>query len=169
MALDRMYAPWRSEYVGVHAPRSGVERCIFCRAVTSPADPENLVVHAAAHNVVVMNLYPYNSGHVMVAPRRHIAKLAASTPEELSEMTALAQKLESVLAEVYKPHGMNIGMNLGAAAGAGFADHIHLHMVPRWNGDSNFMTVVGETRVVPDDPLKACQRLRAFFEGAAQP
>ena len=120
-------------------------------------------MHVAALSFVVMNLYPYNSGHVMVAPRRHVGRLADATPEELAEIMALTRRLESVLGEVYRPDGMNIGMNLGRAAGAGVPDHIHLHVVPRWNGDTNYMTVAGQTRVIPDDPAQAAARLRERF------
>ncbi len=149
--------------MGAHAPTTGKDRCVFCEAALHAADPDSLVVHPGALCLVIMNLFPYNSGHVMVAPRRHFGRLSEATPEELAEILALAQKLEGILDQIYKPHGMNIGMNLGSAAGAGFAEHIHLHVVPRWNGDANFMTVVGETRVIPEDPRKACQRLRPFF------
>ncbi len=110
-----------------------------------------------------MNLFPYNAGHVMVAPGATWARSADATAEELAEMMALARRLEGILGEVYMPDGLNLGMNLGRAAGAGVADHIHLHVVPRWNGDTNFMTVVGETRVIPEDPVAACARLRARF------
>jgi ATP adenylyltransferase len=116
-----------------------------------------------------MNLYPYNAGHLMIAPRRHVGSLGAATPEELSEMMALARRAEGVLGEVYKPDGMNVGLNLGKAAGAGVADHIHLHVVPRWAGDTNFMTVTGEVRVIPEDPFLASARLRPLFQRAAPP
>ena len=163
MPADRMFAPWRGEYVGAHAPVPGQSQCVFCKAVADAGQPGGLVVHLAPLSLVIMNLFPYNSGHVMVAPRRHVGRLSEAAPEELGEMMALARKLEGVLEQAYKPHGMNIGMNLGAAAGAGVADHIHLHVVPRWNGDANFMTAVGETRVIPEDPVQACARLRPYF------
>jgi ATP adenylyltransferase len=137
--------------------------CVFCRALESAEAEDSLVVHVAASSFVVMNLYPYNSGHVMVAPRRHVGSLSEATPEELAEVMALARRLEAVAAEVYHPDGANLGMNLGTAAGAGVADHIHLHFVPRWAGDTNFMTVAGETRVIPEDPREACRRLRPYF------
>ena len=139
--------------------------CVLCRALELCAAPDNLVVHVAPLAFVVMNLFPYNSGHVMVAPRRHVGRLADATPEELAEIMALTRRLEAVMAEVYRPDGLNIGMNLGRAAGAGVPDHIHLHVVPRWNGDTNYMTVAGGTRVIPEDPLQAAERLRAAFEG----
>lgn len=121
------------------------------------------MVHVGEDCFVVMNLYPYTGGHVMVTPKRHIASLAEARPEELAEMMALARKLEQVFREVYKPEGINIGMNLGRAAGAGIADHIHLHVVPRWHGDTNFMTSVSGTRVIPEDPEQSAARLRPHF------
>ena len=138
-----------------------VPGCVLCAACERGLD--GLVVHVGELNFVVMNLYPYNGGHVMIAPRRHVGSLAAATPEELSEMMSLARRLEEVFREVYRPDGINLGMNLGRPAGAGVADHIHMHVVPRWTGDTSFMTVVGETRVIPEDPRQACQRLRPYF------
>lgn len=138
--------------------------CVLCAALAGAQAPDSLVVHVGRECFVVMNLYPYNSGHVMVSPRRHIARLADASEAELVEMVGLARRLEGVFAEVYKPDGLNVGMNLGRAAGAGVADHIHLHLVPRWAGDTNFISVLGETRVIPEDPLTACHRLRGFFE-----
>jgi ATP adenylyltransferase len=125
---------------------------------------DRLVVHAGELSFVVMNLFPYNGGHVMVAPRRHVGSLAEATVEELSEMMALARRLEEVFREVYRPDGINVGMNLGRPAGAGIADHIHLHVVPRWTGDTSFMTVVSGTRVIPEEPEEACRRLRPYFD-----
>jgi ATP adenylyltransferase len=122
------------------------------------------VVHRGDSNFIVMNLYPYNAGHVMVAPRRHVGSLAEATTEELAEMMSLARRLEGVLGEVYRPDGVNIGMNLGRSAGAGVLGHIHLHVVPRWSGDTNFMTAVGDTRVIPEDPAEASRRLRPYFD-----
>jgi len=137
--------------------------CVMCDALARAGSDDSLVVHVGALNFVVMNLYPYNSGHVMVAPRRHVGSLQAATPEELAEMMALARRLEEVAKDVYHPDGANLGMNLGRPAGAGVADHIHLHFVPRWAGDTNFMTVAGDTRVIPEDPREACRRLRPYF------
>jgi ATP adenylyltransferase len=157
--MERIYAPWRHEYVS--RAGTGPGGCVLCQAATDAEHP--LVVHRALRNLVVMNLFPYNSGHVMVAPLRHVADLRSASNEELAEMLLLAQRLEGVMAEVYHPDGLNIGMNIGKPAGAGVADHIHLHVVPRWSGDSNFMTVVSDTRVHPEDPVRACARLRACF------
>jgi ATP adenylyltransferase len=137
--------------------------CILCEAIAEAGQDESLVVHVGKDNFVVMNLYPYNAGHLMVAPRRHIARMSEATEGELAEMMALARRLEEVLGEVYQPHGINVGMNLGRTAGAGVAEHIHLHMVPRWNGDTSFISVLGETRVIPEQPAQAAARLRPYF------
>jgi ATP adenylyltransferase len=158
-----LWAPWRRKYVTAAPTGAG---CVFCRALDQPASPESLVVHVAPLSLVVVNLYPYTSGHVMVAPRRHVARLGEATAEELGELMSLAQRLETILAEVYRPQGFNLGMNLGEAAGAGIADHMHLHVLPRWRGDANFLSVVGQTRVIPEDPLDACRKLRAHFTAA---
>lgn len=156
--MERLFAPWRESYVTEGAKEPG---CVLCRAQESGADA--LVVTTASLNFVVMNLYPYTSGHLMIAPRRHVGSLAEATEPELAEMMALARKVETVFRKAYTPDGLNIGMNLGKAAGAGVADHIHLHVVPRWAGDANFMTAIGETRVIIENPRKACERLRAYF------
>jgi ATP adenylyltransferase len=161
LGFERIWSPWRQAYVTAGAKEPG---CVLCRALERAADPDSLVVQVAALNFVVMNLYPYNAGHVMIAPRRHLGSLAEATSEELSEMMALARRLESVMARVYTPDGINLGLNLGKAAGAGVADHIHLHMLPRWAGDTNFMTTVGGTRVIPEDPVEACARLKAEID-----
>ncbi len=158
---DTIWSPWRRAYVASGAREPG---CVLCRSLERAAEADSLVVHTAAHNFVVMNLYPYNAGHVMIAPRRHVGSLAEASAEELSEMMALARRMEEVLAEAYTPDGINLGMNLGKAAGAGVADHIHLHVVPRWLGDTNFMTTVGGTRVIPEDPAEACLRLRGLLQ-----
>ena len=113
---------------------------------------------------VILNLYPYNNGHLMVVPYRHIATLAELTPEELQEVAVLTQRSESALVEAYGPQGINVGINLGKSAGAGIHEHIHVHLVPRWGGDTNFMTVVGETRVLPEDLETSASRLRPVFE-----
>ena len=172
--MDRIWAPWREAYVTGAGPsgkkgkgktggRSAAERCVFCRTLREGHAAGSLLVHRAPRTFVMMNRYPYNAGHVMIAPRRHVGSLGRATEAELSEMMALARRLESVMTKAYKPDGINVGMNLGKPAGAGIADHIHLHVLPRWTGDTNFMTVVGETRVIPEDPVKAGARLRSLL------
>ena len=158
--MDRLLTPWRLAYVSSAVEEPG---CVLCRALATAEADDSLVVHVAPLSFVVMNLYPYNAGHVMLSPKRHVASLGAASDEELAELMALARRVEAVLGEAYRPQGLNLGMNIGKPAGAGVADHIHLHMVPRWTGDTNFMTVVGETRVIPEEPVAACRRLRAYF------
>ena len=134
--------------------------CIFCAAQKNPADDEkHFVVHRGAHNFVILNLYPYISGHLMIAPFAHVGELDSAAKEVTDEMMDLAKRCETALREVYRPDGFNLGMNLGRAAGAGIADHIHLHIMPRWAGDTNFMTAVGETRVLPEDLSTTYQKL----------
>jgi ATP adenylyltransferase len=158
--MDILRSPWRTAYV---TRDPGDEGCVFCKALEKASEPESLVVHAGILAFVVMNLFPYNAGHVMVVPRRHVGSLGEVTEAELTEVARLARRLEGILGEVYRPDGINVGMNLGRTAGAGIPGHLHLHVVPRWNGDTNFMTVVGETRVIPEDPVEACRKLRSHF------
>jgi ATP adenylyltransferase len=140
--------------------------CVFCAARDGADD--SLVVFSGRDCFVILNKYPYNNGHLMVVPNRHIATVSEATPAELSEMMALAARAELAIREAYAPHGLNMGINLGKPAGAGILDHLHLHVVPRWNGDTNFMTVVGETRVLPEDLTVTALRLRPVFERLAQ-
>ena len=160
--MDILWSPWRFRYVSEVAKKSG---CVFCEKAAARPDQDraNLILHRASRNLVILNLFPYTTGHAMVAPYAHVAKLADLDAETLAEMMALAQKLEAALASAYQPHGFNMGMNLGRSAGAGIADHVHLHFLPRWFGDSNFMTVVGETRVQPEDLATTYDKLARFF------
>lgn len=158
--MQRLYSPWRLTYVTA-ASGDSAGACIFCEAL-GHRDP--LVIHRGAHTFVILNLYPYNNGHLMVVPNRHIGRLADATPEELSELMALTRVAEMALTEAYAPHGLNMGLNLGKPAGAGVLDHVHMHVVPRWNGDTNFMSVVGETRVLPEELPVTADRLRPIFE-----
>jgi len=139
------------------------EGCVFCDARDAVDDPGSLVVHRGAACFVILNLYPYNNGHLMVVPNRHISCLTTAEPGELDEMMRLTRLAEIALTEAYSPHGLNMGINLGRPAGAGILDHLHLHIVPRWNGDTNFMTVVGEARVMPEDLAQTAARLRPVF------
>jgi ATP adenylyltransferase len=137
--------------------------CIFCDAGPESSRDELVLVRTPLA-YVVLNLYPYNNGHVMVAPRRHVASLASSTPEELGELMRLTRHAEIALAEAYTPQGINVGINLGRPAGAGVVDHLHVHLVPRWIGDSSFISVVGNTRVLPEELTQTAARLRPIFE-----
>lgn len=136
--------------------------CIFCDARTE-GHADELVVFRGRTCYVILNLFPYNNGHLMVVPNRHVAQLAAATPDELAELMALVRLAEMALTEAYGPHGINVGLNLGKAAGAGVLDHLHVHLVPRWSGDTNFMTVVGDVRVLPEALEASAGRLRPIF------
>jgi ATP adenylyltransferase len=155
--MDYLWTPWRYHYIA-----GGVkdDRCILCAAAEAQDDSQSLVVLRARKNFVILNRYPYTSGHVMVVPYAHQATLAASDAETLAEMMALARRIEQALESLYRPDGCNLGMNIGRAAGAGIAGHLHLHVLPRWIGDTNFMTTVGETRVQPEELTTTYQRLR---------
>ena len=139
--------------------------CIFCN-ITDPGRSD-LIVARGRLSFVILNLYPYNNGHLMVVPNRHVPNLASMAPDELAELMQLTRRSEIVLNEAYKPQGINVGINLGRPAGAGVADHLHVHLVPRWNGDTNFMTVVGEVRVLPEELPRTAERLRPLFEALA--
>lgn len=136
--------------------------CVFCIAKTI-GDGQQLIVHEGQLAYVILNKFPYNGGHLMVVPHRHVAQLALLEDAELGEMARLTQLSERVLTEAYNPQGINVGMNLGRPAGAGIVDHLHIHLVPRWNGDTNFMTVVGEVRVLPEELPRTADRLRPLF------
>jgi ATP adenylyltransferase len=158
--LQRLFSPWRLAYVTA-ASGEGSGACIFCDALHRD---DQLILHRGTNCFAILNLYPYNNGHLMVVPNRHVARLADARPEELSEMMALTRVAEMALTEAYAPHGLNMGLNLGKPAGAGVLDHVHMHVVPRWNGDTNFMSVVGETRVLPEELPVTAERLRPIFQ-----
>lgn len=165
--MDRLWAPWRREFVmkaASPAPR-GREgaRCIFCGLPETGDGPENLILHRGCSAYVVMNKYPYSSGHLMVVPFRHEADFAALRPEEASEIILLAQECVAALRGRMNAHGFNVGFNLGKAAGAGIEEHVHLHVVPRWEGDHNFMHVLGEVRVIPEHLHSTYETLRPAF------
>jgi ATP adenylyltransferase len=158
--VDRLYSPWRLSYVtSADKPRIG---CIFCDAADASLQAE-LVVDRGQAAFVILNLYPYNSGHVMVVPNRHVATLGELDRAELVELMLLVQRAERALTDVYAPQGLNVGINIGKAAGAGMADHLHVHVVPRWAGDTNFMPVLADIKVVPEHLLETRERLRAAW------
>jgi ATP adenylyltransferase len=161
--VDLLWSPWRLAYVTDSGKRPG---CVFCDAQSN--DQASLIVHRGHTCFVILNLYPYNNGHLMIVPVRHIGSLAAATSEEACELMELTRLAEIALTDAYAPHGMNMGMNLGKPAGAGVLDHLHLHVVPRWNGDTNFMTVVGQTRVLPEELDVTAEKLRPVFERLSQ-
>jgi ATP adenylyltransferase len=167
--VDRLWSPWRYDYINAG---SGKEKgdtttsssCVFCSLQEEPArDESNFVLHRAAHNYIVLNIYPYISGHLLVVPYAHLSDLDAAPKVVTDELMDLTKRCQTALRNTYSPHGFNLGMNLGRAAGAGVADHIHLHIMPRWIGDTNFMTAVGETRVHPEDLATTYRKLRAHF------
>jgi ATP adenylyltransferase len=160
--VEHLWSPWRLAYV-TGAVGETSDGCIFCDAGPESSRDELVLVRTPLA-YVVLNLYPYNNGHVMVAPRRHVASLASSTPEELGELMRLTRHAEIALAEAYTPQGINVGINLGRPAGAGVVDHLHVHLVPRWIGDSSFISVVGNTRVLPEELTQTAARLRPIFE-----
>src|SRR5689334_2984290 len=145
--MERLWSPWRLAYVT--SATGGDIGCIFCDLDQPGRDELVLVRGRVAY--VILNLFPYNNGHLMVVPTRHIANLASLTDEEQREVMRLTRHAEIALTEAYTPQGMNVGINLGRPAGAGVVDHVHVHVVPRWNGDTNFMTALGNTRVLPED------------------
>jgi ATP adenylyltransferase len=155
--MDLIWTPWRYRYIGSATKEEG---CIFC-ALQKHKDAEAFIVHRGEKNYVVLNAFPYTTGHLMVVPFQHVGDLAECDTPTLDEMMRLAQRMQVALSAVYHSDGFNLGMNLGRSAGAGVAGHIHLHLVPRWNGDANFMTTVGETRLVPEDLASTYTKLRA--------
>lgn len=155
--MDYLWTPWRYRYIADAAKDTG---CIFCAALAANDDAKTQIVLRGAKSFVILNRYPYTTGHIMIVPYTHVADLAAADPEMLAEMMRIAQRVQTALHNTYHPEGFNLGMNLGRAAGAGVTGHLHLHLLPRWSGDSNFMTVVGETRVEPEDLATTYEKLR---------
>lgn len=158
--MDYLWSPWRYSYIKGAGRADG---CVFCRIAESADDDADLVVYRGRLNYVVLNRFPYTSGHAMVIPYRHLAKLEEATADELNEMMALTRRLAGALDRGYRPEGINIGMNVGKAAGAGVAGHIHMHALPRWTADSNFMTTISETRVLPEELHDTLSKLRDDF------
>ena len=159
--MDHLWSPWRYRYVS-QSPETG--SCIFCDKISEGRDDkENFILHRGRLNYILLNIYPYTSGHLMVAPYAHVAELGALPADALVEMMELAQRAERALRQTYHPDGLNVGMNLGQAAGAGVAGHLHLHILPRWFADSNFMTTVGETRLLPEDLATTYEKLRPLI------
>ncbi len=156
-----LWAPWRLEYIAQAGEQEG---CALCDESAGTIDAvESLLVHRGDAAFVLLNKYPYSSGHLMVAPHRHVARLADLTDEEALAVHGLAVRSVDVLERVYDPGGFNLGWNLGHAAGAGIADHVHLHVVPRWGGDTNFMPVLADVKVIPEHLLETRDRLRASW------
>ena len=164
--MTHLWTPWRSTYMKAGKDQS---RCVFCDAAASDRDKENLVVFRGQQNFVLLNRYPYTSGHLMIAPYAHVPRLNDVVEETLAEIARLTRRIEIILEAAYKPEGINLGMNLGRAAGAGIADHIHMHMLPRWSGDANFMTSVAGTRIIPESLDETYLKIKQGFDMSAQP
>ena len=162
MANHRIWAPWRLAYVK-DGSKDIEEDCIFCAKVAEDDDETNLIVHRGERCFVILNLYPYTNGHLMIAPYEHIGRLQDLAAAAMAEMMGLAQRAMGRLEEVYDPHGYNVGLNQGRVAGAGVEHHIHLHVVPRWGGDTNFMPVIADTKVMPQTLEQSYLALKGQF------
>lgn len=161
--MDRLWSPWRYRYVTTASP---ADACIFCAKSQAGNDPEQFIIHRGRLNFVMLNLYPYTSGHLMVAPYEHVAALDEADADTAAELMLLTRRSQRHLREIYGAPGFNLGMNIGSCAGAGVAGHIHMHVLPRWPGDVNFMTAVGETRVMPEDLQETWNKLNVAFAAA---
>jgi len=158
--MDYLWTPWRYQYITTAGEAVG---CVLCEASRTADDRAWLVAHRAAHNFVILNRFPYTNGHVMVVPYEHVATLEELADDTLVEMARLARTCAKHLRSIYHPEGLNLGMNIGRSAGAGIADHLHLHIMPRWTGDTNFMTTVAETRVLPEELEVTWEKLKGAF------
>lgn len=160
MPMDVLWAPWRMDYILGRKP----DECVFCVPSHGREDEERLILWRGRHNFVLMNKFPYNNGHLMVTPYRHVSCLCDLSPEELHEAADALALSVAVLKKALDPHGINAGLNIGEAAGAGIAAHLHFQIVPRWNGDASFMAVFGETKVIPEHLLTTFRRLKPLFD-----
>lgn len=158
--MERLWAPWRMPYLKNDPPKG----CIFCINPRREKDQANLILHRGKHVFVMMNLYPYCNGHLLVSPYRHVASFEKLDPPTLSDLMVTAQQTLRALRGVFNPDAFNLGINQGREAGAGIESHVHLHIVPRWNGDTNFMPVLADTRVIPENLGSSYTRLRPFFQ-----
>jgi ATP adenylyltransferase len=164
--MERLWSPWRLAYVTGAAGSDKATGCVFCNAINPDSSdaPDALVVVRGSVSYVILNRFPYNNGHLLITPNRHIPGLAAASAAELAELMRFTRHAEIALTESYAPQGINIGINLGRPAGAGIVDHVHIHVVPRWSGDTNFMSVVGNVRVLPEELGDTARRLQPVFE-----
>ena len=158
--METLWSPWRYKYI---ATADHQDDCVFCRIEQEEKDAENYLVYRARLNFIILNLFPYTTGHLMIVPYEHVASLPSVKEATTTEMFELAKRSQVALEAEYHPDGFNIGMNLGRSAGAGVADHLHLHIVPRWTGDANFVSIVGETRVLPEDLSTTYEKLKRHF------
>lgn len=157
--MKTIHAPWRINYILGPKP----DGCVFCLPEHTDADEQRFVLHRAEHCFVIMNIYPYSNGHLMVTPYRHVSNITELEPAELHEIMDYVQKSAFVLRQAFNPQGINIGINIGEAAGAGIREHLHVHLVPRWNGDHSFMAVMAETNVIPEHLRSTYGRLKPLF------
>jgi ATP adenylyltransferase len=165
-----MWSPWRAEYVSDAAQRSPAEgESVFTTLLNDDNDAENLILWRGDNVFVIMNLYPYNNGHLLIVPYRQVETYSALHPEEQKAIATTIDRCIQWLRDAFSPQGFNVGMNLGAAAGAGIPEHLHMHVVPRWNGDTNFMSTTAETRVLPEDLSTTYDKLRAVIDDPAAP
>jgi ATP adenylyltransferase len=164
--VDVLWSPWRYDYIksGERPKPFDSTGCVFCDILKSSAtDEEKFILHRAEHNFVILNIYPYISGHLMIVPFAHIADLDRASKEITDELMDLTKRCQTALRETYQPNGFNLGMNFGKAAGAGVAEHFHMHILPRWVGDANFMTAIGETRTIPESLQTTFEKLKDKF------
>jgi ATP adenylyltransferase len=157
--MEQIWAPWRMQYITMEKPQG----CILCDKPKENKDDDNLILYRGNKNFIMMNMFPYNPGHLLIAPYRHVAGLEDLTKAEVHEHAELTQKCIKILRETFNPAGFNVGVNMGLVAGAGIADHVHSHIVPRWQGDTNFMPVIGELRVIPEAVIATYKRLKVKF------
>ncbi len=160
--MDRLWTPWRYAYLRTLDHNS--ESCVFCRILSETCDEDNLLLYRGANLFVILNLYPYTSGHMLIVANRHISFLGEANTEELHDFIDLCRRCENALRNEYRPDGYNLGFNVGRAAGAGVEHHLHMHVIPRWVGDSNFVSVVAETRVLPEELPTTYKRLLPYFK-----
>jgi ATP adenylyltransferase len=165
MPLDRIWADWRSDYVSNPDTGRADRECVLCNLVAATDDAEALVLERTPTTITVMNLYPYGSGHLMVSPVRHVASYEDLTDDEHTDLAFAQRRALLAVRAAYAPEGVNIGANLGRAAGAGVPGHLHVHVLPRWSGDTNFMTAIGEVRVLPESLRTGYDKLKAVWPG----
>jgi ATP adenylyltransferase len=161
--VDILWSPWRYDYISADAggKPEAENACVFCSILNHPAsDEEKFILHRAGFNFVILNVYPYTSGHLMIVPYAHLADLDRAEKDLTDEMMDLTKRCQTAIREIYRPNGINLGMNLGKAAGAGVAEHFHMHILPRWIGDANFMTATGQTRTIPESLQMTYEKLK---------
>lgn len=161
--MDRLWTPWRFDYI---SKVDLVDACVFCKMLEEEDDSSNHILRRGDHTFMVLNLFPYTSGHLLIVANRHISTMNEASDEELHEFITLSRLCEKALLQEYHPNGFNIGFNVGRAAGAGIEQHLHMHVLPRWFGDSNFVSVIGETRILPEDLSATYKRLLPYFENS---